>query len=1325
MKSRALPLLLLAWLFAAGTSFSDVIHVPDEAQSISEAIEDSAPGDTVLIADGEYGGGNNYDLVVDIPLTIMSENGQDGCIIDCGEDNAEYCFNIQADVSIIGISIVGFQRGISAEGVNDLLIEDCFVTGSTVYGIGVIGCTRANIIRCDISDNNNPEDGMAGAGLYLDNSDGIVDQCMITENTSLGRGAGIWAQNSGFLVQNSSIIGNISRMHGGGILITAGLNFELRHCVISGNVTEGFEGTRANGGAIALTSGSAIVDNCIITGNSAPNGSAGGFYVYNGGDDCTILNSIFSDNEASRNGGAILVYQNANCDILNCIIENNRTGIDGGGVAVTGGSTLAMGSCDIIGNEAGLAVDNGMGGGLYMGSATTPLIMNTIFNENDSDIGVQAYAQNAGQVTISFCLMTGGVNGENNWAMDALNVEQNIDEDPILADGRDPEWGVNGFYLGEDSPCIDAGSGPAADLGFGEMSTQADLSPDQDVLDIGYHYNVSNFSVFGVLSGIVLDAANDEPLEGAVVSTSLGQEAETNADGFWAIDEAFAMREFQITASFAGYSDSTIAELILEDQEEMEVNFGLLHPMFEITHNEVLEHVEIGEQVAVEMTISNAGNAPLTWEASLALRGIEDVEPWSFSQSINVGQIAEDNTIGGLAYGNNLMYVTAGGGDPNMVIVMDIDGDILDAYPQFGNSRDGMEDLTWDGELLWGAEDDMVYGFTPEGQLLDSWEGPFNISKYVAWDTDREVLWIAYTTSNIAGYNREGQRIVDNDLPRGDLRIYGLSYWAGDPDGHPLYILSRLVNEDSGYIYKMNPDDQDMLFVAQITLEPVGVPQSGVIANALNPSVMSFITIANASVNDGGDRIDFFQVFANTAWMAIEPEAGVVAPEEEAGLTLTLADNNFGDGDYLGTLTVTHNAAGGMVEIPITFSVGEGGGLMPRDLVVPFNEGWNLMSINVIPPEEMWERDEGPDVVLMTEQLRIDENNHHIEIFKNKVGQFYSPSWNFCNIPFWDLHEGYLVKVDEGVEATWNGVPIPPDSEIPLDFGWNIASYYPDFELDATAPNFYVLSSIVDNLIIAKDVRGRFMNPAFRFSNMDPWRETQGYMIKVDADAVLVYPDERNGRVADISPVQQSVLPISSENMSLLINSISGIKTESGDQVMAYDVDNNLVGVGTVDEQGRCGLAVWGTDLTVESTDGLNSGEAFELTYRNAISQTEFPMQLIKLHEGSGLTYETNAFTVLDVAVSTNVPEEYYLSQNYPNPFNSMTRLDYGLPEASNLSIKLFDMNGRLAATLVDGEMKAGHFSTVINGKNLASGIYWVKMESRTFKATRKIAMIK
>jgi len=180
-----------------------------------------------------------------------------------------------------------------------------------------------------------------------------------------------------------------------------------------------------------------------------------------------------------------------------------------------------------------------------------------------------------------------------------------------------------------------------------------------------------------------------------------------------------------------------------------------------------------------------------------------------------------------------------------------------------------------------------------------------------------------------------------------------------------------------------------------------------------------------------------------------------------------------------------------------------------RELTVPLQRDWNLISINVTPPQNFWGREEGPDIIRMMEQLRIDEDSHHVLLMKDEDGRFYFPSFAFNNIPYWDLSQGYQVKVDADFEAVWAGEPISAGADIPLERDWNLIAYYPTYELDASAPDYYVLSPIIDHVEIAKDGDGYFMTPEFDFSNMPPWCEGQGYQVKVDEDVVLNYPEDR------------------------------------------------------------------------------------------------------------------------------------------------------------------------------------------------------------------------
>jgi len=422
---------------------------------------------------------------------------------------------------------------------------------------------------------------------------------------------------------------------------------------------------------------------------------------------------------------------------------------------------------------------------------------------------------------------------------------------------------------------------------------------------------------------------------------------------------------------------------------------------------------------------------------------------------------------------------------------------------------------------------------------------------------------------------------------------------------------------------------------------------------------------------------------------------------------------------YEGTLTVFSNDPHhGELDVGLW---GFGG----RALIVSLREGWNMISINII-PHRMGEG-RGPNIRLMMEQLRINEENHHVILMKDDDGRFYAPQFDFNNIPYWNLREGYQVKVDEDVEAVWVGETESAQGNIFIEEGWNMIAYLPTYELDASAPDFYVLSPVIDHVLIAKDNEGRFMAPEYDFSNMPPWRETQGYQVKVDEDVILNYPEEEeivNRQSLIVN--RQWIVPVrTSENMSVLVTLVKDVKAAEGDQIAAFNPTGRLVGIGAIDVDGRCGLAVWGGDPSTDVIDGLQKGEVFELRLWDAEREVEVELFAGTVHHGNALVYEPNGFTALDVAAETAIPENFYLSQNYPNPFNAVTRLTYGLPVDSHVNIKVYDVAGRLVETLIDKKQSAGHHLALWDARRATAGVYIVNLEAGNESKIIKLVCLK
>jgi hypothetical protein len=89
------------------------------------------------------------------------------------------------------------------------------------------------------------------------------------------------------------------------------------------------------------------------------------------------------------------------------------------------------------------------------------------------------------------------------------------------------------------------------------------------------------------------------------------------------------------------------------------------------------------------------------------------------------------------------------------------------------------------------------------------------------------------------------------------------------------------------------------------------------------------------------------------------------------------------------------------------------------------------------------------------------------------------------------------------------------------------------------------------------------------------------------------------------------------------------------------------------------------------------------------------------------------------------MPQEISLMPNYPNPFNPVTSIRYSLPATADVRIEVFDVLGRRVQTLFQGEQQAGWHAVQFDGRQLASGIYFYRLQSGTFIQTGTMTMIK
>jgi len=100
----------------------------------------------------------------------------------------------------------------------------------------------------------------------------------------------------------------------------------------------------------------------------------------------------------------------------------------------------------------------------------------------------------------------------------------------------------------------------------------------------------------------------------------------------------------------------------------------------------------------------------------------------------------------------------------------------------------------------------------------------------------------------------------------------------------------------------------------------------------------------------------------------------------------------------------------------------------------------------------------------------------------------------------------------------------------------------------------------------------------------------------------------------------------------------------------------------------------------------------------------------------------------IPTAVSSSgagLPVKTALFQNYPNPFNPSTIISFTLPGKTFVSLKVFDILGKEAASIVSEEMPAGSYNRQWNAANISSGIYFYRLQTGSFTETKKMILLK
>ena len=176
-----------------------------------------------------------------------------------------------------------------------------------------------------------------------------------------------------------------------------------------------------------------------------------------------------------------------------------------------------------------------------------------------------------------------------------------------------------------------------------------------------------------------------------------------------------------------------------------------------------------------------------------------------------------------------------------------------------------------------------------------------------------------------------------------------------------------------------------------------------------------------------------------------------------------------------------------------------------------------------------------------------------------------------------------------------------------------------------------------------------------------------------------------------------------------------------GDFLVSGDPDNNKTAFFTVDD--RKGKVYVGC-LYGQAKTAEGNGNLVNLRFKSKVNGETPDIQLADILLGNS----NNELTKL--ANVANMPDEFKLSQNYPNPFNPETNIRFQLPEASKVTLKIYNILGQEIKTIINKNLGAGYHSMKWDGTNniglkVSSGVYIYRIKAGSFTAAKKMVFLK
>jgi hypothetical protein len=513
------------------------------------------------------------------------------------------------------------------------------------------------------------------------------------------------------------------------------------------------------------------------------------------------------------------------------------------------------------------------------------------------------------------------------------------------------------------------------------------------------------------------------------------------------------------------------------------------------------------------------------------------------------------------------------------------------------------------------------------------------------------------------------------------------------------------------------------------------LPPAGVLANA-GPSlttaahsttgkgrvvVVTDWLFSELSIHAADNRRFMQQVFgwlSGNNWLAVTPLDGSIAAGGQADILVTFEPDDLPAGDYIVQLDIASNdPAWPVIEIPLVMRVEP---LVPHHVDLALEAGLNLRSWNVELAAESTTTILSPIIDAVESVLGFDGG-----------GLTYDPSIppQFNTLNTMDHYHGYWYRMAQAATLSLDGVVFDHRTPLPLDTGHNLVGYFPDAP-DSTA---HAIESVIVNtqVVLGYDGGGLTFDPSIppQFNTLQIMRPGYGYWIKLGQSDTLVYPESPAAGTLVAAPAGKpapSKGPAPSREWISVWGDdvrIGGEPIGAGTVVTALDGEGNVCGRCVAHHSGQFGLmAVYGDDPVTDFDEGAEKDEVITVMIGDhAFEGIEW--------SGMGAVIDFNEVARITTAAES-IPVQNDLRQNFPNPFNPTTTIAYDLASSEDVTLAIFDVQGKRVRELVNGNQPAGRYRVDWDGRDaggqqVASGVYFYRLVAGTYTNTRKMVLLK